>query len=223
MADTSSYSIEELLVASLWVHERQHTGQPISQVVFRMADTSSLSRSSWWQVCECMRESTRGKPCPKWWLRSGNGLIRHHHEGRQCWIGKNERSLLEVLKTGRGVGENNALGSMCSGCRFHWTFPSEVDTETILRAWCATVNNARPHEEILECEAVMPNFREWAVGWRHGSALWIMPCSAGHILKCRIPLKGSFQWRMCHLSQCTRQKCGVLVKGESQFHAGVGT
>jgi len=32
MADTSSYSIEERLVASVWVHERQHTGQTMSQV-----------------------------------------------------------------------------------------------------------------------------------------------------------------------------------------------
>ena len=32
MADTSSYSIEERLVASVWVHERQHTGQTVSQV-----------------------------------------------------------------------------------------------------------------------------------------------------------------------------------------------
>ena len=33
MADTSSYSIEERLVASVWVHERQHTGQTMSQVI----------------------------------------------------------------------------------------------------------------------------------------------------------------------------------------------
>jgi hypothetical protein len=33
------------------------------------------------------------------------GLIRLHHEERHCWIGKNERLLLEVLKTGRRVGE----------------------------------------------------------------------------------------------------------------------
>ena len=26
---------------------------------------------------------------------------------------------------------------------------------------------------------------------------------------------------MCYLSQCAREKCGVLVKGESPFHAGV--
>jgi hypothetical protein len=32
MADTSSYTIEECLVASVWVHERQHTGQTMSQV-----------------------------------------------------------------------------------------------------------------------------------------------------------------------------------------------
>ena len=31
MAD--SYSIEERLVASVWVHERQHTGQTVSQVL----------------------------------------------------------------------------------------------------------------------------------------------------------------------------------------------
>jgi hypothetical protein len=33
MADTSSYSIEERLVASVWVHERQYTGQTLSQVM----------------------------------------------------------------------------------------------------------------------------------------------------------------------------------------------
>ena len=33
MADTSSYFIEESLVASVWVHERQHTGQTMSQVM----------------------------------------------------------------------------------------------------------------------------------------------------------------------------------------------
>jgi hypothetical protein len=33
MADTSSYSIEERLVASVWVHEKQHTGQTMSQVM----------------------------------------------------------------------------------------------------------------------------------------------------------------------------------------------
>jgi hypothetical protein len=37
MADTSSYSIKECLVASVWVHERQHTGQTVAKVmgVFR--------------------------------------------------------------------------------------------------------------------------------------------------------------------------------------------
>jgi hypothetical protein len=33
MADTSSYSIEERLVASVWVREKQHTGQTLSQVM----------------------------------------------------------------------------------------------------------------------------------------------------------------------------------------------
>ena len=31
-----------------------------------------------------------------------------------------------------------------SGCCFHSTFPTEVDTEMIIRAWCVTVNNVRP-------------------------------------------------------------------------------
>jgi len=53
----------------------------------------------------CMRDSTQDKPCPKWWLRSVNGLIRLHHKEQHCWIGKNECLLLEVLKTVRGVGE----------------------------------------------------------------------------------------------------------------------
>jgi hypothetical protein len=51
-----------------------------------MADTR---RSAWWQVCGCTRDSTPDKPCPKWWLRSGNGLISLRHEEQHCWIGKN--------------------------------------------------------------------------------------------------------------------------------------
>jgi hypothetical protein len=125
---------------------------------------------------------------------------------------------LESVKDRPWSGRKTTRLETCSGCRFHWTFPNEVNTETIVRSWCATVNNARPHEERLECQAASPNFREWTFGWRHGSALWIMSCSAGHILKCHIPLKGSFQWQMCHLSQYVWQKCHVLVKEESKFH-----
>jgi len=33
MADSSSYSIEEGLVASVWVHKRQYTGQTMFQVI----------------------------------------------------------------------------------------------------------------------------------------------------------------------------------------------
>jgi hypothetical protein len=58
-----------------------------------------------WQVCGVFRDSTRHKPCPKWWKRFGNGLTRVHHEERHCWIAKNDRSQLEVLKTDRWVGE----------------------------------------------------------------------------------------------------------------------
>ena len=52
MADTSSHSIEERLVASVWVLERQHTGQTMSQVVFSvwLTQAVTLSRSTWWQV-----------------------------------------------------------------------------------------------------------------------------------------------------------------------------
>ena len=58
-------------MASVWVHERQHTGQAMSQLM------------------AALRKRFNKAP----------------HEGRQCWIGKNERSLLEMLKTGSGVGE----------------------------------------------------------------------------------------------------------------------
>jgi hypothetical protein len=89
----------------------------------------TLSRSVWCRVCGCMRDSTRDKPCPKWWLRSGNGLLRLHH----CWIGKYERLFLEVLKTGHGVEERQrawkraaAIASVCVSSikvqiRIHWT------------------------------------------------------------------------------------------------------
>jgi len=84
--------------------------------VFRMADTSSYSTEECWvQVCGCMRGSTQDKPCSMWWLRSGNGLIRLHHKEQHCWIGKNERSLLEVLKTGRGVAEKQCAWKHAAG------------------------------------------------------------------------------------------------------------
>ena len=86
---------------------------------------------------------------------------RLHHEERHCWIGKNERSLLEVLKTGRGVGERQRARKETRAVVVASIERSPIeDTETIVRAWCATVNSARPHEERLECEAVSPNFRE---------------------------------------------------------------
>jgi hypothetical protein len=92
--------LQNLVVFSLW----------LTQAV-------TLSRGALGdKVCGCMRGSTRDKPCPKWWLRSGNGLIALHHEERHCWIGKNERSLLEVLKTGRGVGERQLLEKCSDVC-----------------------------------------------------------------------------------------------------------
>jgi len=42
MADTSSYSIEERLVASVWVHERQHMGQTMSQVMAAFRERINL-------------------------------------------------------------------------------------------------------------------------------------------------------------------------------------
>ena len=72
MADTSSYSIEERLVASVWVHGRQHTGQTMSQVT-----------AAFWERFK--------KAAPR------RAILLD-------WE-KNERSLFEVLKTGRGVGE----------------------------------------------------------------------------------------------------------------------
>jgi len=46
MADTSSYSIEERLMASVWVHDRQHTEQTMSQVMaaFREQFNKALPR-----------------------------------------------------------------------------------------------------------------------------------------------------------------------------------
>jgi hypothetical protein len=121
MADTSSYSIEECLVASVWVHERQHTGQTMSQVMaaFRERFNKAPPRRATlldWEKRAFALESVKDR------LRSGRKTTR--------------------LET-------------CSGCRFHWTFHSEVGTETIVRAWCATDNNARPHEERPECKLIL--------------------------------------------------------------------
>ena len=199
--------------------------QPQNLVAFSvwLTQAVTLSRSAWWQVCGWMRDSTQDKTCPQvmaaFWERFNKAP-----PWRTTLLDWEKRAFaLGSVKNKPRSGRNTTRLEMCSSCYFRWAFPIEGDTEMIVRARGATVNNARPHEERLECEAVSPNFCEWTVGWRHGLVLWIMPCSAGHILKCRIPLKGSFQWRMCHLAQCAWQKCGVLVKGESQSHAGAGT
>jgi hypothetical protein len=72
--------------------------------------------------------------------------------------------------------------------------------------------NARPREESLESEAILPNFHEWTVRCWHGSILWLT-----HYFTRRY-----FSVRNVHLCQCKQQMRGVLVKGES-FLAGAGT
>jgi hypothetical protein len=66
-------------VASVWVRERQHTGQTLSQVK------------------AAFREVFNNSPPQRATLLD--------------WK-KNERSLLEVLKTGRGVGERQPYGKL---------------------------------------------------------------------------------------------------------------
>jgi hypothetical protein len=53
MADTSSYSIKERLVASVWVHKRQHTGQTMSQVMaaFALGSVKDRPRSGTKTTC----------------------------------------------------------------------------------------------------------------------------------------------------------------------------
>jgi primosomal protein N'' len=59
MADTSSYSIAERLVASVWVHERQHTGQTMSQVMaafrerFNKAPPRRATLLDWEKTSRC--------------------------------------------------------------------------------------------------------------------------------------------------------------------------
>ena len=183
MADTSSRSIEESFVASVWVQERQHTWQTMSQVMAAFRDRFN-------------------KAPPR----------------RSTLLDSEKRAFaLRSVKERPRSGRKTTCLETCSNCHFHWTFRNEIDTETIVRAWCAVGNNAIPHEEGLECEAVSPNLCEWTVGWRHGTALWFVPCSAGHILKCHIPHKGSFQWRLCHLSQCARQNMVFWSKENPNF------
>jgi hypothetical protein len=50
--------------------------------------------------------------------------------------------------------------------RFHSAVPIKVDTETIIRAWCAIVNSVRSSEEILENEILSLYIREGSVGYR---------------------------------------------------------
>jgi hypothetical protein len=105
--------------------------QPQNLVVLSvwLTQAVTLSRSAWWQVCECMRDSTRDKLCLKWWLRSRNGLIMLHHEERNCWIRKNERSLLEILMTGRGVEGRQLLQKWSDVChRGHGVAPGCVSS-----------------------------------------------------------------------------------------------
>ena len=86
MVDASSYSIKERLVASVWVHERQHMGQNMSQVM------------------AAFREGFKKAPPRRATLLGW--------EKRAFGLGSVKRQAAEWEK-------DNALGNMCSGCRFH--------------------------------------------------------------------------------------------------------
>jgi len=103
MADTNSYSSENLFVASEWVHERQYTVQTMSQVM-----------AAFWE---------RFNKAPPW---------RATLLDWEKWA-----FTLGSVKDMLGSGKKTTRLEMCSGCRFHWTFPTEVDTDTIIGAWCA--------------------------------------------------------------------------------------
>ena len=107
MADTSSYPIEERLVASVWVHERQHTGQTMSQLMAAFRERFNPLNAKLNPICHLLALLGAHHIIHVSGLRVK--VIRLHHEERHCWIGKNERSLLEGLKTGRGVGERQRV------------------------------------------------------------------------------------------------------------------
>jgi hypothetical protein len=48
MADTCSHSIEQL-VAGVWVHETQRTGQPMTQMLLH------ISQRTWRHICLCIQ------------------------------------------------------------------------------------------------------------------------------------------------------------------------
>ena len=54
--------------------------------------------------------------------------------------------------------EENARGSTCSGCPLTSPFPSEIDTEIVIRVWRATVISSRLQEDRLGGETVPVNF-----------------------------------------------------------------
>jgi hypothetical protein len=130
------------------------------------------------KVCGCMRDSTRDKPCAKWWLRSGNGLIRLHHEERQCWNGKNEHSLLEVLETGRGVGKRQLFQKCSDICHrgqggtsvcvssikvhiwIHWTCNQGIrDSNQIMVAYWSVYGDFLP--TVYKCTTVQYNITQY--------------------------------------------------------------
>ena len=124
-------------MASVWVHERQHMGQIMSQVM-----------AAFWE------QFNKAPP-------------------RRATLLDREKQAFAFgdVKDRPQSGRKTTCLETCSGCRYHWTFPNEVDMEKTVRAWCATVINASPHDVRLECEAVSPSFCEGTVEWQHGLAL----------------------------------------------------
>ena len=126
MADTSSYSIEECLVASVWVHERQHKGQIMSQ--FMSAFRERFSKAP-----------PRRATLLGW-------------EKRTFALG----SVIDRPQSGRKTTRFETCAAVAASIE---RFPMKSTRKRSSELVCQ-VNNARPHEERLECEAVSPNFRE---------------------------------------------------------------
>jgi hypothetical protein len=137
----SPYSIEERLVAryvwcvvaSVWVHERQHTGQTMSQVI-----------AAFWERFN--------KAPPQ----------------RTTLLDWEKRAF---ARSGRNTTRLDTCAVVAASIE---RSPMKSTRKLSSKAWCATVNNARPHEERLECQAVSPNFHEWTTT-KFCAELWKTP------------------------------------------------
>jgi hypothetical protein len=70
----------------------------------------------------------------------------------------------------------------------------QIDTEMIIRIWCAKVNNAISFDKRTDCEGVFSDIQKWML-------TWITSAHCSTLSQHCILVEGSCHWWVCNLSK----------------------